>query len=100
MSGLRCKPGQLAMIIKSSVGNEGKVVRCLRLRPHSEFNFPTEFGPVWEVDTLLLTSHGNWVPAMYDAWLMPLNDEMVKQHDAELQKVVDKQSKLPYNTNT
>lgn len=72
MTELRCKAGQLAIIIKSTAGNEGMIVRTVRLRAHSAFSFPVEHGPVWEIDTPILTSAGNMVPACYDEWMRPV----------------------------
>ena len=72
MTDLRCKAGQLAIIIKSTAGNEGMIVRTVRLRAHSAFSFPVEHGPVWEIDTPILTSAGNMVPACYDEWMRPV----------------------------
>jgi hypothetical protein len=48
------------------------IVRTVRLRAHSAFSFPVEHGPVWEIDTPILTSAGNMVPACYDEWMRPV----------------------------
>ena len=48
------------------------IVRTVRLRAHSAFSFPVEHDPVWEIDTPILTSAGNMVPACYDEWMRPV----------------------------
>jgi hypothetical protein len=34
---MNCKQGDLAVIVRSSFGNEGKIVRCVKLFPKSSF---------------------------------------------------------------
>jgi hypothetical protein len=47
---MNCKPGDLAIIVKSVAGNEGKIVHCIKLI--DVFDIVNE-GPVWEVDQQL-----------------------------------------------
>ena len=51
--GLNCKPGDLAIVVRSVCGNEGKNVRCLHLATDDEANEITE-GRVWKIDRELL----------------------------------------------
>ena len=55
---LRCKQGDWAIVIKSWAGNEGKIVRCLRLATYREvleLRGPGSFlfEPHWIVDRYL-----------------------------------------------
>ncbi|CAB5219093.1 hypothetical protein UFOVP229_27 [uncultured Caudovirales phage] len=51
---LNCRPGDLAVVVRSVAGNEGKVVTCLRLHPPGTDNTSVEDGPVWEIDRPLV----------------------------------------------
>lgn len=51
--GLNCKQGDLAIVVKSYAGNEGKIVRCIRLIPAGFGRFRESLGPLWEVDVEL-----------------------------------------------
>lgn len=89
---LRCKAGGLAMIIKSSAGNESKVVRCIRIITADSVNYDPTPGPVWEIDTALKTNIGMKVPACYDQWMIPINDPDItlgEDTNTELKKPVD-----------
>ncbi len=51
---MNCKPGDLAVFVKSRAGNEGKIVRCLRLATSAEIKavqFSNDLGPVWLTDS-------------------------------------------------
>ena len=39
---MNCKPGDLAIVVRSQLGNEGKIVRCIRLA--------SGWNAVWEID--------------------------------------------------
>lgn len=52
--GLNCKPGDLAIVVRSVIGNEGKIVRCLYLATDDEAMEITE-GRVWKIDRELLS---------------------------------------------
>lgn len=75
---MNCKPGDLAIIIKSEAGNCGKAVTCIKTITIVEafslyntiFNMPE---PFWVVDSALPTKHGGFHPVVPDAWLMPIN---------------------------
>jgi len=51
---LNCKEGDLAVIVRSQSGNEGKIVRCLRLSTELDINRwangDVATGPTWVVD--------------------------------------------------
>lgn len=55
---MRCKPGDLAIVVSSDCGNEGKIVRCLRLHTSVTHDLDgatfsesaSRRGPRWVVD--------------------------------------------------
>ncbi len=70
---LNCRPGDLAVIVKSRAGNEGKVVTCLRLIPGGpEWIEP---GPRWEIDRDVDSVMGYLVRSIADVCLRPLRDD-------------------------
>lgn len=83
---LNCKVGDLAIVIKSTAGNEGKIVQCLKFVPNKQFlkrdcNVIVEDS--WIVDSKLKTWNGRPGNAIPDAWLKPIRnqdgeDEMLK----------------------
>ena len=73
---MNCKPGELAVIVKSMAGNEGKIVRCLRLATKDEVlqtRF-TIYPVVWLIDKALPTRLGHLAPLAYDVGLRPIRD--------------------------
>ena len=46
---MNCKQGDLAIVVRSYAGNEGKIVKCLKLYPAGSFSIPEIYGPVWDV---------------------------------------------------
>lgn len=82
---MNCKPGDLAIIVKSLAGNEGKIVRCVRFIGDDE-NFL--HGDRWEVDVYLPNSVGGFSNTSPDAFLRPLrgdllNDEITTSKELE-----------------
>jgi hypothetical protein len=72
---MNCKPDELAVMVRSAAGNEGRIVRCLRLATLNELleaNWNRRAGPVWVVDQILRTSHHRMAPLANDAWLRPI----------------------------
>lgn len=78
---MNCKPGELAVIVKSWAGNEGKIVRCLRInewrsRQPSRLStgeiFPPE--PTWDIDRVITAQDGSAVAYADDSQLRPLRD--------------------------
>jgi len=72
---MRCKPGDLAVIVRSVDGQAvGAIVECLQTDgEHSEF------GPIWRVKTRghgIVTIHGTLAVFFHmpDAWLRPIRD--------------------------
>lgn len=90
---MNCKPGDLAIVVKSWAGNEGKVVTCIRLATFAELQkteMDPSLGPLWLVDKLLNGTFGEPEPYVFDCQLKPIRpndgeDEMIriagKPHD-------------------
>lgn len=75
---MNCKQGDLAIIVKSRAGNEGKIVTCLRYatkaekREHLFVN--KQMGPVWVIDRELPNVYGS-SHLVYDSTLRPIRDQ-------------------------
>ena len=69
---MNCKQGDLAVIVRSLAGHEGKIICCLRLAPMGGNNvFP---GPRWEIDRHLAGSLGTQNMTIADCAMRPLRD--------------------------
>lgn len=71
---MNCKPGDLAVIVRSKCGNEGVVLRCIRLSPKSEHNLDPRHLLVWVTDRDTLDTLGGSSPYMPDEYLRPIRD--------------------------
>jgi hypothetical protein len=74
---MNCKQGDLAVIVRSERGNEGKVLTCLRLATFSEVNaegFTAWRGPVWVTDANIPCAYGYATSLFPDSRLKPLRD--------------------------
>lgn len=72
---MRCKVGDLAIVVRSDAGNEGKVVRCIRLIGNESLerrNGSQITGPMWEIDQPLQDWGGNVSRKAPDAFLRPI----------------------------
>lgn len=73
---MNCKPGDMAIFVKSFAGNEGKIVTCIRLATYEELikvDFYRE-SPVWVIDQKVPTSRGSFRAFATDENLRPLRD--------------------------
>lgn len=85
MSELRCRPGDLAVMVKSEAGNVGKIVTCVRLANDSDllpYGYQTCGIPHWVVDRDIPAINGRPCPFVADMYLRPLRpgegeDEML-----------------------
>ncbi len=70
---MNCKPGDLAVVVKSMAGHEGKILRVLKLvqTPKNYMQLP---GGYWMVDRQLPGISGDMTPVFPDAWLRPIRD--------------------------
>jgi hypothetical protein len=75
---LNCKQGDLAVVVKSTAGNEGKIVRCVRMHDsetHDLDGWPTfSSGPRWVIDRPLHGLAGRPIYTCPDRFLRPLKD--------------------------
>jgi len=69
-SKLNCKQGDLAIVVRSAAGNEGKIVRCVKL---TKGGGALGYGPRWRTEPVLIGSNGMPRPPL-DACLRPLRD--------------------------
>lgn len=72
---MNCKPGDLAMFVRSGAGNEGKVRRVLRLATSEELaeaRFVQE--PTWILDAPVPANYGPPVVLGKDRYLRPIRD--------------------------
>jgi len=69
---MNCKQGDLAIVVRSCAGNEGKIVRCLRFIGKVK-GFAGDNR--WETDTPLITNKGNYSATVKDAWVRPILDQ-------------------------
>lgn len=76
---MNCKQGDLAIVVKSELGNEGKVVRCIRVLSKKESDALMYWsGPLWEVDAPLKASFGfvvTYTNHCPDSYLRPLRNQ-------------------------
>ena len=78
---LNCKPGDLAVIVRSDAGNEGRIVRCIRF-----------VGKVpgwvdddrWEIDQVLKGHLGGKSKTVRDSRIRPLRDPGEDARDESL----------------
>lgn len=65
---MNCKPGDLAIVIRSVAGNEGKIVRCVR---STVYRAGLGFGLRWWTEPVLFGPFGE-PQAPLDACLRPI----------------------------
>ena len=82
---MNCKQGDLAVIVRSRAGNEGRILTCLRLAKACECEAESVAwsGPVWVTDADIPTSWGETTRLYPDERLRPLRasdgeDEMLR----------------------
>jgi hypothetical protein len=73
---MNCKPGDLAIVVWSEAGNEGKILRCLRLVRKSVLmkNFEVKEDWCWEIDRQIPGCHGTPTRFVRDSILRPIRD--------------------------
>lgn len=73
---MNCKPGDLAVVVNSKAGNDGKLVTCIRLARAKILNRNGAFesGPIWEVDKELASFSGSRDRYIADRQLRPIRD--------------------------
>ena len=74
---MNCKQGDIAVIVRSSGSNAGKIVRCVSLIPMYTFRLPegsSVHGPSWVVDPPVCGWDGLPIPGVRDALLRSIRD--------------------------
>ena len=86
---MNCRQGDLAIIVRSWAGNEGKIVRCVSLSER-EFSYPD--GTIlkalsWVVARELTGWNGRPATAVPDALLRPIRDPGPDEVDEVIQRL-------------
>ena len=78
---MNCKPGDLAVVVKSWAGNEGRIVRVIRLCQETSKNHNidsrgilTAPEPYWVIDQALPDFKGTLHKTFADSQLRPIRD--------------------------
>lgn len=74
---MNCKQGDLAIVVRSSTGIEGKIVRCVRFLGEKAWMEPggrIEICDTWQIDQVLQGWDGDFASAMPDDQLLPIRD--------------------------
>lgn len=78
---MNCKPGDLAVMVKSGAGNEGRILTCIRFIGRVSGYEGSDY---WEVDKALTSKFGDKTRIARDSQLRPIRpqsddatDEMV-----------------------
>ena len=75
---MNCKQGDLAIIVRSNSGHEGKILRCVKFLPQHHWRSPdlsTFFEDGWETDTHLKSWAGDVHCNYPDSQLRPIRDQ-------------------------
>ncbi len=70
---MRCKVGDLAIVVKSLAGNEGKIVRCVQYIGVVKWKV-IGMDDTWLLDQPLKNIHGHSGFDMPDSFLRPIRD--------------------------
>ena len=85
---MNCKPGDLAIMVKSLAGNEGKIVRCVRMlgmvRKYDNYGVVTCVPDVWEIDQQVPSVGQIPTSRVRDAWLRPIRPQPDDAQDETL----------------
>ena len=68
---LNCKQGDLAVVVRSTAGHEGKLLTCIRFIGAYEDYLGIDY---WLVDRVLTSNCGEEHQVFRDIWLRPLRD--------------------------
>ena len=74
---MNCKQGDWAIVVHSVAGNEGKIVRCVRLVGNELWVGPdgiAELSATWELDRHLRNFGGDLTNRCMDKQLRPIRD--------------------------
>ena len=77
---MNCKPGDLAILVRSDSGNAGKIVRCVRLHPNTGLDADgrslgrVSLHPRWVIDPPLPNGAWGLIFTAPDVYLRPIRD--------------------------
>jgi hypothetical protein len=75
---MNCKQGDLAVIVRSRAGNEGRFVTCLRLASKDELARAGYWlhidKPCWILDAAINVTGGGQESIGLDEWMRPIRD--------------------------
>jgi hypothetical protein len=75
---LNCKQGEIAIVVQSNAGNEGRVLTCLHLASRKQCEAESlgwwTAGAVWVTDADLMCNDGTTTRLYPDSRLRPLRD--------------------------
>lgn len=87
---MNCKPGDLAIIVKSWAGNEGKIVQCVKylgiLATSDAFGNTTN-EPCWAIDRPLQDAVGGVDNILCDDQLRPIRPQPDDAVDEVIQRI-------------
>lgn len=90
---MNCEQGDIAIIVKSTCGNEDKVVKCIEFVGFLGEKY--DGANYWLVDREIAFSDGSDIPYAKDEWLRPIRDpgddavdEMVERCGTPLQRQI------------
>lgn len=66
---MNCKPGDVAIVVRSKAGHEGKVVTCIRFVGNASGYKGDDY---WLVDRALPSIYGDTTPVLRDSCLRPI----------------------------
>ena len=79
---MNCKPGDLAVVIRSCAGNEGKIVRCIKLVPNDTAVMPD--GSFWTRNGWITEPElPGWNPGIKAASVPDQNLRPIRDNDGE-----------------
>lgn len=86
---MNCKQGDLAIIVQSDAGNEGKIVRCVKyLGAFLYWGSGDDLIDTWETDVALPSTTGELGYDVRDCQLRPLRGDLLNDeitHSKELE---------------
>ena len=73
---MNCKQGDIAIVVLSFAGNEGKIVRCMRplIMKWKRYDGSTYMSESWEIDIALPDRYGVLSKYTQDRQLRPIRD--------------------------
>lgn len=70
---MNCQKGDMAIVVKSYAGHEGKIVTCLKFVGKVRGLIGEDY---WETDTNTRSEDGRTVdPHLRDSWMRPIRDQ-------------------------